>query len=133
MRLYTFINVYLSSIQQGIQSAHVVGELSLQSGPMFEDWAVLHKTIIVCNGGNNDDLYNLYAFFNQNSTYPWASFSEDMASLNGTLTAIGIILPEFIWSEIDRVRKSISYVPNDMLSQRDKLLVAKIAEYSLAR
>jgi len=28
MRLYTFVNYYLSSIQQGIQTAHIVSEMS---------------------------------------------------------------------------------------------------------
>lgn len=133
MRLYTFVNYYLSSIQQGIQSAHIVGELSRLNDPMYREWASTHKTIIVCNGGNNSDLYRLYAFFQTTSEYPWAMFAEDTASLNGTLTGIGIIIPEFICVEIDSFRKAGLGGSRVELTKQDKALATKIASMSLAR
>lgn len=105
LRLYTFVNFYLSQIQQGIQSAHIVSELmSFQGWPtpnqvdMVKDWAKDHKTIIVCNGGNNEGLGELMSLFRDHrNKFPWTVFHEDEQSLCGALTAVGIVLPEQIF------------------------------------
>lgn len=107
MRLYTFINYYLSSIQQGIQTAHIQGELANQvfkdnmtsfKSHMIKDWSINHKTIVVCNGGNGSSLWDLIKFFqHKENIYPWDSFCEDGDSLGGALTGVGIILPEEIY------------------------------------
>lgn len=73
-RLYTFINFYLSSIQQGIQSAHIVSELFTKYPQgkthnitinghaianahfALQQWATEDKTIIVLNGGTSFDI-----------------------------------------------------------------------------
>ena len=118
-RLYSFVNYYLSQIQQGIQTAHIVSELmseastsvkSISSNPlvqeiefdkadiMVHEWADSHKTIIVCNGGNRDGLVEVVALFNDNENrFPWTTFHEDEQSLSGALTAVGIVLPEEIY------------------------------------
>jgi len=107
-RLYTFINFYLSQIQQGIQSAHIVSELftkyennALMTG-IIKTWARSHKTIIVCNGGNSAGISEFSDVF-QDSPYPYADFYEDMDSLGGVRTGIGIILPEAIFKCEKRV------------------------------
>lgn len=110
MRLYTFINYYLSSIQQGIQTAHIQGELVNQifnqddryginnKRQRIVDWSTKHKTIVVCNGGNGASLFDLIEFFkHKENVYPWASFCEDGDSLGGVLTGVGIILPKVIY------------------------------------
>lgn len=103
MRLYTFCNYYLSSIQNGIQTAHIVSELfAYPQEPfnafMIKDWAVNHKTIVVCNGGNQQSLNELKEFFsNKDNLYPWTSFIEDEQSLNCATTAVGIILPPEVY------------------------------------
>lgn len=119
LRLYTFVNLYLSQIQQGIQSAHIVSELmanayvkcnTISTDPLVQEieydkedimvleWAEDHKTIIVCNGGNADSLIEMITIFAQeDNPYPWTRFHEDMRSLQGTLTAVGIVLPEEIY------------------------------------
>lgn len=114
LRLYTFCSFYLSSIQQGIQTAHVVHELFLKYNGIAESleitrlhrWAEDHKTIIVLNGGTNKDLKDLLDFLNSevdnfNFPAPYVSFSEDEDSLGGILTAVGIILPEEIYNAIN--------------------------------
>lgn len=120
MRLYTLCNAYLSSIQQGIQSAHVTHELFLKyprpDGPLYGkadnvlwSWARDHKTMIVLNGGINADLVKLREFLTYSSTQlgntlgfsqglPWATFNEDGDSLGGILTCIGIVVPEIFYS-----------------------------------
>ena len=104
-RLYSFINCYLSSIQQGIQTAHLVSELMADvpgitpfGRAMINDWAVHYKTIIVCNGGNTTSLLDYINLFNnKKNPYPWVVFNEDNDSLNGIMTGVAIILPEDIY------------------------------------
>lgn len=106
-RLYTFINCYLSSIQQGIQSGHILGEICLkdkqgylsnQNSQVLRDFLAEHKTFIVCNGGNHSSIKNLYNFFNSpHNPYPWNYFKEDSESLDDILTGVGIILPEEVY------------------------------------
>lgn len=102
MRLYTFTNMYLSSLQVGLQSAHVLGEMHFQyehwAGSIFDEWAYQHKTIIILNGGYSSALRELVTFFNHSENpYPWAEFCESDDALDGALTATGIILPEKIY------------------------------------
>lgn len=103
MRLYTFINAYLSQIQQGIQTAHILGELinshrTRAQDEFLGDWIQNHKTIIVCNGGNAQSIRDLTEFFkNKKNPYQFATFHEDGDSLDGALTGVGIILPETIY------------------------------------
>lgn len=110
-RLYSFINCYLSSIQQGIQTAHLVSEILTNprndSSNYIDIWARNHKTIIVCNGGNNKSLMEIYDLFQErNNIFPWVTFYEDMESLDSILTGIGIILPDDIYdSTFDYVNK----------------------------
>jgi hypothetical protein len=110
MRLYTFTHCYLSSIQNGIQTSHVQGEITnfafdeknLMYHPdkfrMIQNWSLNHKTIINCNGGNSACLKDYVEFFNHiNNPYPWGVFREDEDSMEGMLTGVGIILPEDIY------------------------------------
>lgn len=136
MRLYTFVNYYLSSIQQGVQTAHVVSELSLKGGDMYREWAANHKTIIILNGGNNAELVDLRGFISGVTTYPNAAFYEDGQSLGGMMTAHGIILPELVYNEMAEYRKSRDkelWASQTILGDADKQLVERIASYGLAK
>lgn len=115
MRAYFFGNMYLSSIQQGIQAAHVVHELFLKYPPdVFADkttqtlyeWAKDHKTMILLNGGYAEALEDLHAFFESpTNPYPFTWFHEEKASLNGALTSVGIVLPEKIYETARALRE----------------------------
>ncbi len=112
-RLYTFINFYLSSIQQGIQTAHIVSEMMSkdlldEEYKSLNDWATRDKTIIVLNGGTSFDLRQDYTEVLHacgqlgNACYlPHAFFTEDHNALgawdNGVVTGWGIIVPQFMW------------------------------------
>jgi hypothetical protein len=113
MILYSFVNNYLSQIQKGIQTAHMVSELHTWYQHRFGelacdvmDWGILDKTIIVLNGGNNDSLTTIYDRIFTNAanvgSYPWSAFYEDKESLNGMLTCVGILLPEKFKESEDR-------------------------------
>lgn len=112
LRLYTFVNFYLSSIQQGIQSAHIAHELFVkyknnknQIEKIYE-WATDHKTMIVLNGGPNQSIIEINNLFNDIVSdllfiTPFTSFYEDDPSLGGIMTSVGIILPEEIFAAIN--------------------------------
>ena len=101
MRLYTFTNMYLSQIQKGIQTAHIVGELAKNNNNDFKEWASDHKTIIVLNGGYSSAISELQQEFSAKCAYSSACFWESEEALGGALTAFGIILPEQAYTDED--------------------------------
>ena len=101
MRCYHLNNMYMSSIQQGIQSAHAQMELFVKyqtptnQKSMLYDWATNHKTMIVLNGGFLSDMVSAYQFFDSGKNpYPYVKFHESDEALGGILTNIAIVLPE---------------------------------------
>jgi hypothetical protein len=104
MRLYSFCNQYLSSIQQGIQTAHLVSNLfnkyknsrgMLEYDILFK-WADTHKTIIVLNGGTTENIQSIFQdlWLYQDVNLPFDKFHEDDNSLGGIITCCGIVVPE---------------------------------------
>jgi hypothetical protein len=107
-RLYSFVNMYLSDIQRGIQTAHLVHELftkkpnykHVEQIDVLNEWAENHKTIIVLNGGYSDNLKDIrYQLDRWADVYqlPMAYFNEGEDAPNGALTCVGIILPSDIY------------------------------------
>lgn len=101
-RLYSLCNFYLSSIQQGIQTAHVVSELSMQAHPLYQHWASLDKTIIVLNGGMTEHLKQAYQLLLDEGVarkYPLAAFYEEHAAFgaDGVMTCFGVIMPNTLY------------------------------------
>lgn len=101
MRLYCFTNMYLSSIQNGIQPLHATVELFLEyhdrasiQNKLLYDWANFHKTVIVLNGGPTENLYDIDEIVSQTG-YPYASFYEP--GLAGALTCICVVVPTKIY------------------------------------
>ena len=101
MRFYAAGNMYLSSIQQGIQAFHCLGEMVSNRGAeigMVDEWLHNHKTLICLNGGNNAKLEDTWEFLNDpQNVYPYAKFHEDEQSMGGMLTCVGIIVPKEIY------------------------------------
>jgi hypothetical protein len=58
---YIFTHVYLNTMQQGIQSLHVVGELFANHrtepamNDIIYDWATNHKVVHILNAGGGED------------------------------------------------------------------------------
>jgi hypothetical protein len=100
LRLYSFVNYYLSDLQRGLQTAHLVAELYKKytvgkHKKVLVEWATDHKTIIILNGGNCSGLADVSSnlkYYSERLELPVASFSEDMQSLGGALTVTGIIV-----------------------------------------
>jgi hypothetical protein len=118
-RLYTFVNFYLSSIQQGIQSAHIVSNLFVKySRDTLENdydvandalwhWAEHDKTMIVLNGGTAFDIRQNYievtALASKCDVFaiPFTFFQEDHNALgiyeHGVVTGFGMVVPQEMW------------------------------------
>ena len=159
MRAYFFCNYYLSSIQQGIQSAHCVADMfaryQMRSAhkTCLYNWAENHKTMVVLNGGNSKDLDTLYKDLVSNADqvcYPHARFKEDKQSLNSATTCIGLVVPEKIYmfaqemreyENVDDMQLEIKYGHNPLevyidqhkMSPYDINLSRLISSYPLAR
>jgi len=120
MRAYYFGNMYLSSIQQGIQAAHVTAELfsqyprykdqeDIEKQEMLYEWAQNHKVMILLNAGYGEELHTLrQTFMIPDNPYPWAAFAESPEALDGALTSVGIILPEKIYLTAAAIREDRS-------------------------
>lgn len=106
MRLYTFVNCYLSSIQQGIQTGHILGEIvnkyqvySCTRPKQVYNFLRVHKTFIVCNAGNFYGVMDYVGLFDRiENPFPWSYFKEDQQSLAGLITGVGIILPKEVYA-----------------------------------
>ena len=119
MRAYFWGNMYLSSIQQGIQAAHCTAEIyeavrghhheniRRQLDLQVKGWAQNHKTMILLNGGYSENLHRLVTFMSrEQNTYPWACFHEGEDALDGALTCVGIILPGVIYHGAAAIRRT---------------------------
>ena len=118
LRAYFFANMYLSQIQQGIQAAHVVTKMFVQTRhdnspyPMpggNDPYNILHAwgrdgvTKILLNGGyqsNLADVHSIFEFICPRLGLPFAKFHEEEAALNGALTSVGIVVPEEVYAGV---------------------------------
>lgn len=152
MRFYGFGNYYLSSLQQGLQSAHVVGDLAAasvengkvtQKGQIFFEWADKHKTMVLLNGGNSASLEAIFQKFNvfaKNGMHlPFAKFHEDEVSLGGALTYVGIVVEEKYYNaaaELRRCADPLDFVnqkiDNEAWQQWEVELINELNRYNLA-
>lgn len=90
--LYIWNHRWLSSLQKGIQTAHLIAEMSLLSTPEFTDWAVFYKTIIMLDGGSSDNLNQISnKLMFEKACLLEDAFEEDRKSLNGATTCVGAI------------------------------------------
>lgn len=149
MRLYTFTNWYLSSVQQGIQPQHLTSEFfvkypneSQTPDNVLWDWAKNHKTTICLNGGNNAGLLDIYAQLEQicpKANLPFCKFHEDQDSLGGILTCVGIVVPERIYAYNELVRSKatpeaiLQYQTDAQFLTHDWALIELLSSYGLAK
>lgn len=139
MRLYSFANYYLSSLQQGLQTAHVVSELFAYypHNDKLIDWATHHKTIIILNGGNSADLVSIgtkLGVIGHQLNLPNAFFREDGESLNWSPTACGIIVPAHVYEfAAVRVFTEDNMHLYDTVTETEQELAAVLKSYPLAR
>jgi hypothetical protein len=108
LRLYSFVNFYLSSIQQGIQTGHcavdlvrkyanAVHAMDVKPCDMVAEWADKHKTFIILNGGDFDGIMAASKVVEE-SGYPFAFFHESAGALAGVRTCVSVVLPENLFN-----------------------------------
>lgn len=119
-RLYTFVaNHYLSPLQCGLQTAHVVSEivvgLNSRHDGSFMEWAAEDKTIIICGAGNHKGVLDCWAELKRTGVDTGlvcgAIFHEDEQSMNGMATACGVIVPQRYWDVVyeDGIQNGLGY------------------------
>lgn len=158
LRCYHFGNMYLSSIQQGIQAAHAQMEMFVKYNPhnvefdldkcdkqytnalkMLYKWATYHKTMICLNAGMDTEMRAIEAFLEcGDNPYPWAAFRESEEAMGGMLTNIAIILPEEVYGvstgTLEIAAQQNMGSPATMnLSDFDKDLIKMKNQYRMAR
>ena len=112
MRAYFWGNFYLSSIQQGIQALHTLGNMfvkydQIDSGgkqSMIYEWADKHKTVVVMNGGDSADLHEIAHIVAGQNRYPWATFTEE--GITDALTCVGLVVDEKMVDYVNEVRSA---------------------------
>jgi len=130
MRFYGIKNMYMGGIHTGIQCGHALGEIMRKYGrPKLAlgdqhlinkhlcdtvwDFIDNHKTWILLDGGYASNLRSMLEVFAKHSDeFPFAEFHEEQEALDGALTAIGIILPPWIYDcrRSDDERGMIRYI-----------------------
>ncbi len=139
MRAYLFGNYYLSQIQQGIQAAHCMANMSVlykhntDQHSMYVEWASTHKTMIVLSGGNSADLAEIFAKFEElarfgDMNYPIAKFHEDEVSLNNAMTCVGIVLPEKVYG-LAALCRDTRQVPSEVVESITPETIGEVTEY----
>ncbi len=134
MRFYSFTNLYTSGIHAGIQTAHAVHEMMWKYGARDDDkaatlreWAEQHKTIIVKQAGYHASLNLLYDELKEPAAWlalPVIRWCESKEALNGATTAIGIVIPQSVYS----LRPERDAIP----SSPEETLAAIINRYPMA-
>lgn len=122
-RLYSFVaNHYLSPLQCGLQTAHVVSEIfskinffPLHLQKAVQDWALKDKTIIICGAGNHKGVTDCWTELQRTGIdtglVAGAIFHEDEQSMNFMATACGVIVPEQYWDVTyeDGIQNGLGY------------------------
>ncbi len=117
-RLYSFVNMYLSDKQKGIQTTHVTSQMTVkwknfdEHTYVFGVWAEEDKTVIMLNGGYSSNLRAIYKtckkFSKEYDNFlPYVKFHESEDALDGALTAVGIILPADVYDFAAALRKGL--------------------------
>jgi len=102
---YIFTHQYLNTMQQGIQSAHVIAELSLlegERGNSVREWAKRYKTIRILNAGSGEtfnDRYERFKVICEQYKLSNAYFCEP--DINNMMTAFGFIMAPQIISQLE--------------------------------
>ena len=135
MRCYHLSNMYLSSIQAGLQSAHSQMELFVKysggtpKGVQLYEWALNHKTMIILNGGFLSTMKEVLEFLDsEDNPYPWSVFYESEEAMGGMLTNIAIVLPEKIYETADLIRRRQIVPTLHILPGQDEETILKVVD-----
>lgn len=102
MKNYVFVNRYCKGIQAGIQAAHAVAELSKIDTDDYYDWATNHRTLILLDGGDHNQLEEIGTKLT-NYSVDFGLFREE--GLNDSITAISFVANEDVMEAMHRIKK----------------------------
>jgi hypothetical protein len=119
LRLYSWVNFYLSSIQQGIQTGHMSDEMTCRyclidqykdpAAKLWINWISTHKTYIILNGGDSQSIYDLYsniAGICSRLNLPYSKFNEP--GCNNMMTCVGAVIPaRYFAAEYDTTNRDV--------------------------
>ena len=123
-RAYYFGNMYMSSIQQGIQALHATSEMYLKYSREDSErrndlynWGSFDKTVVLLNGGDHSALITIADFMDApGNPYAWASWNEGDPDLNGAMTCVSIVLPARIYESAKELRRPPRYRETDKIA-----------------
>lgn len=130
-RMYCIVNQYISGIHAGIQSAHAIVELieaynrpantpeESDAHYLLKCWREKDKTIIVLNGGYQSVLEDFLEQAKSLQTYPVAGWCEERKALNGAMTAVAVVLPEFIYNPEYKPVPEGTFIPQHAMEVND--------------
>lgn len=99
-RLYAFSHSWLSGVQKGIQTTHAVTNL-LRGGYKnrrdVKQWADEDMTLIQLDGGNCRRLDEIQDLILDTTNFSSSCFYEDEESLNGAMTSVVVVLPDWFY------------------------------------
>lgn len=99
---YTWVpELFLNEKQCGIQSAHCISDMSLLNNTVYQNWATHHKRLIMFKGTNCGNLRRVFYILYKARQHlaikgldiPVVKFNEDAESLDGAITAVGMVFP----------------------------------------
>lgn len=106
-RLYSLVNLYMAGIHAGIQTGHAAVDMGVKYSQVllsstavdnFNLWAKHHKTFVILDGGQMSNLLRVEELFQTCAgSLPHAAFRETGDALNNALTAVAIVVPEWIF------------------------------------
>lgn len=140
-RLYAFVaNHYLSQLQLGLQTAHVVGNMSIKYNDdsredhAYRTWANDDKTIIILGAGNHAGVLACWAETIRTNTMalPQSIFFEDEQSMNSMATACGVVVPEKYWGAVFQANADTGLEDRWIYGEKDEAgTVIKLYAYPL--
>ncbi len=149
MRAIVLTNSWLSGLQKGLQAGHALVEMSLESknwgdfdnsrmNPLYKEWATEYKTLILLEGGSHQALVDFVEFLHSNEDemswekFCFSSFSEDTESLNGSMTAVAMILSNEYEGYLEKYRQGNLATVWLQLTEWEKEFFAKLSGARLA-
>lgn len=149
-RMYFLVNQYMMGIQAGIQPGHAACRLMAEywdedrQNPkvkLIEKWFKEDETFILLDGGYQSRMYEFVdkVLLPVSDLYPYTTFHEEPDSLNGALTAVAFVLPDYIYATpleengeapIGVLRDDLEWVD---LSLAQRNLIAELKKFHLKR
>lgn len=149
-RMYFLVNQYMMGIQAGIQAGHAAVRLMAEhwdtgdNDPrvrLLSHWFTYDETFILLDGGYQSrmEAFVKNALLPVCDMYPYTKFHEEKDSLNGALTAVAFVLPDYIYSaELDKDGEPPSGFISDKLEWTDFMdaernLIKELKSFNLKR